>query len=1253
MSLTNPERRIDGAPPEEKDEALRVTESIEQLFCRNDSPYPGYTLSGRPEILLRDKLSRADLLSRATGQRVEVTVFHKVAGLAGELWGQEMKTLYRLDALGHPGLPQVLGGAFDRDTEIAYTMTRRAGDPIEIGDVVRWAHRHPVQALEQFAVLLDALVQLHGARMLHRNLTLNALRYSIRRERRPGTVGLSLARFEMGAWLGNLIRRTSIPEANEAARREEFVRQVFLTPPVKTPLARHLPYLAPEHHPYVFRDSEGGRRDSTTTDLFGLGVFGWELFCGELPEQLPGEYRELEEALQGDGDQVVPALTRLHARMRAQLQQRKASGALPKPLAELLTDMIERSPTGRSSSTQLNLALDRNWSDVVKNWQRMDGNASARLVGYTRTSVGELVTHQWLAKTQAYDDPAIRRFFAGEFAEAQLTWSPSGAQFYPGTRCERPEEARWVLLGVQGVWFCQEHVWQGADHENPRATYAMVLTIQHVVPRGDAPGLARSRNRQAVGRIEAVHVTHGNRLDDELINRRPAWTDLQEPLQQDDPTDEELRDAELAQSLAFLLRYHSVMAESRIYAYERKNDDPTGTATLMWDEKRDRAWRHDDPLRSSYASFSDRPDLVEFCRQLFNQGTHLEVVGTVGDGRRPDFSNRDTVEVEIDRGLADTPGGDVVRVVPVGGRFIPPRGWLRPIDQAGSQVALRRQVSALAQLENRRSLLRSLHKPASVELNRDRWSGISDTLLPGAPAPQLDGNGLARVVDLLAYHPFYALQGPPGTGKTTVIVRAIRRLLHAEPGTRILVVAQANPAVNNLGSRLVKELPADTLVVRHTSVTALAKSEDDSIMRRHTLDRVTAALVGEICETLPQRIKKNRERLDPESVDRPKALASLAEQWLSRVRDSSLELTERVSRCASVVLTTCSAAATLDESDAAALSRFDWVVVEEAAKAWPTELMVPLVAGVRWALVGDHKQLGPHRARELHQFLASLSGRREGELVDIVKQAEAHRRAVELFAELFDGVPPEGRGPVQLLQGLFRMPLAVGEPFARTFYPVEPEVLDDGLPATYLHEGNDTVAAAAHGISSPADIVDRPIVWLDTGSRPDCVQEGSWRNGGEARIVTTLAEVLRPRVLEPSADQSANHGLVVLTPYRSQLALLENSPLLTGRVHTVHSFQGGEADRVIVSLVRSRRSAVGRRPPADPEKPMIREIAHAVGFLAEDEIVNVLLSRARRLLIVVGDFQLFRQLGGPSWKKVTRIFEHRDAVVQAHKAPWL
>ncbi|MFF9918988.1 AAA domain-containing protein [Streptomyces globisporus] len=116
------------------------------------------------------------------------------------------------------------------------------------------------------------------------------------------------------------------------------------------------------------------------------------------------------------------------------------------------------------------------------------------------------------------------------------------------------------------------------------------------------------------------------------------------------------------------------------------------------------------------------------------------------------------------------------------------------------------------------------------------------------------------------------------------------------------------------------------------------------------------------------------------------------------------------------------------------------------------------------------------------------------------------------------------------------------------------------------------------------------------------------------------------RALGP--DGGCQGKLAVLAPYSRQVSLLSKQlrdthlpaglqvqlglkaePDNSNRfpAHTVDSFQGNQADVVAISLVRNNE----------------KEIGHGLGFLDDPGRMNVLLSRAERLLILVGSWDFF------------------------------
>lgn len=136
-----------------------------------------------------------------------------------------------------------------------------------------------------------------------------------------------------------------------------------------------------------------------------------------------------------------------------------------------------------------------------------------------------------------------------------------------------------------------------------------------------------------------------------------------------------------------------------------------------------------------------------------------------------------------------------------------------------------------------------------------------------------------------------------------------------------------------------------------------------------------------------------------------------------------------------------------------------------------------------------------------------------------------------------------------------------------------------------------------------------PLVFVDTagtGFEEETSEESeSLRNPGEAKLVIHLAEkILRETGLSPKE-------LGIIAPYKEQIfSLRENCPETLGEldISTVDAFQGREKDCIVLSLTRSNESG-------------------EIGFLSDYRRMNVSLTRARKLLVVVGDSTTLTQDG--------------------------
>jgi hypothetical protein len=313
-----------------------------------------------------------------------------------------------------------------------------------------------------------------------------------------------------------------------------------------------------------------------------------------------------------------------------------------------------------------------------------------------------------------------------------------------------------------------------------------------------------------------------------------------------------------------------------------------------------------------------------------------------------------------------------------------------------------------------------------------------------------------------------------------------------------------------------------------------------------------------------------------EEMARLGRIRRLVKEWQLQVGQSYDDFASAyLGRCKVVGATCIGVAAKGYVSD----MEFDWVIVDEAGRATPPELLVPIVRGRRIVLVGDHRQLPPIIGRDLDEAIRGAGDVRR----DVLE--------VSLFQELIERVADK---LVQLpLTIQYRMHPAIGTLIGECFYA------DVGL------ENGVDEEERQHGLSWAK----RPVIWYSTKrlSNHRDVQSGySRQNQAEVDAIVALLDRIETSYAEAGIwDRTVG----VITGYLAQKAALRQkilarqerwSHLKEVEVDTVDAYQGRERDIIIYSVVRS-----------NPEGK--------IGFLRDERRLNVALSRARQLLIIVGD----------------------------------
>jgi AAA domain-containing protein len=336
---------------------------------------------------------------------------------------------------------------------------------------------------------------------------------------------------------------------------------------------------------------------------------------------------------------------------------------------------------------------------------------------------------------------------------------------------------------------------------------------------------------------------------------------------------------------------------------------------------------------------------------------------------------------------------------------------------------------------------------------------------------------------------------------------------------------------------------------------------------------------------------------------------------------------------------------------------FDWTIVEEAGKATGGELLSPLLLSHRRLMIGDHKQLPPFDVDKMAALLASTETTRE--VVALVDDLISRSRYLRDSGvdEIFREVEAEGvdfgpacagtmsiltlfetfverelerqkrtaRGPriARRLNEQYRMHPAIARVVSACFY-------ENTLQTNPAKEKQFLTTSAPFISSDTERLPEFPIVFVDmpyAREEPPGGRSGDrsppWSNMDEATAVLEVLELMR------AGSGREAPTLAVLSPYWQQVNRIrqrisrqrEGSLAHLGGFAaaveadefcgTVDSFQGGEADLVVVSLVRNNHHTTP---------------AKALGFLRDNRRMNVLLSRAKWRLVLVGSLSFYRTI---------------------------
>ncbi|MFT4973956.1 MAG: ATP-dependent RNA/DNA helicase IGHMBP2 [Saprospiraceae bacterium] len=451
--------------------------------------------------------------------------------------------------------------------------------------------------------------------------------------------------------------------------------------------------------------------------------------------------------------------------------------------------------------------------------------------------------------------------------------------------------------------------------------------------------------------------------------------------------------------------------------------------------------------------------------------------------------------------------------------------------------------------------------------------------------PHLNDSQNEAVRKIISAQDVVAVHGPPGTGKTTTLVYAIKQLTQTEKV--VLVTAPSNTAVDLLTEKLAEQ---GLSVVRMGNISRV----DESIIM-HTLEsKLThhpeAKNIKKVKIQAAEYRRKARKFKRNFGYEERKERQHLHKQakelghWANQLEE---RLIDQVLHGAQVVT------ATLVGASNRMLERlkFKTIVIDEAAQALEPGTWIPISKASKVVLVGDPFQLPPtvkSRAAQKGGFNVTLLEKAIERLPDVSllnTQYRMHESIMGFSNQQFYG------GKLQAAESVKNHQLPIEQAHSLVFIDTAGCGFEEKFNPQFRGRYNpeEFMLLCEHLYQLRQTVDDRRQTVQDDEALAE--EHPEWFN--EEGVMKSVEEIM------PS--------IAIISPYREQVIYMKRAikedPKLVGlpiTVNTIDGFQGQEREIVYISLVRSNSSG-------------------EIGFLKDARRMNVAMTRARKLLVMVGD----------------------------------
>lgn len=352
------------------------------------------------------------------------------------------------------------------------------------------------------------------------------------------------------------------------------------------------------------------------------------------------------------------------------------------------------------------------------------------------------------------------------------------------------------------------------------------------------------------------------------------------------------------------------------------------------------------------------------------------------------------------------------------------------------------------------------------------------------------------------------------------------------------------------------------------------------------------------------------------SIDKAEAVMgiynTILNEWHGELLCDQQVLEEPLIQCVKIIGATCISVNTTPGFSGA---QYDVAIVDEAGQITLHDLIVPLIKAKKIILIGDHVQLAPGKKDDFCNYLMDNDLLEFEDMTENEKREEYLKRikrfySVSLFEKLF--LDPAFEKNRITLDTQYRMHPVIAEFVSKKFY--------GGKYYSGVTEKSRSLSIAGF---------DRPMYFIDTvnsENRAEDKHEDKTKRSNmfEAKICARhIADIIiaiengeYTGAAESLRDKEGNFDIGVITGYSEQRRITEelirtyllrefedeyvDDIMAHLSVNTLDSFQGRDNQIIFFAFVRSNPQC-------------------SIGFLDDIRRVNVMMTRAKSLLVMIGD----------------------------------